>query len=759
VKKLLILIGIFCALKTNAQDYLINFIGTNAPINIVQVENLSTGEILSLRGSDVLHLNNVITGISRIDKTIVGMKIYPNPTINNSTTIKFNVPSPGDATISIFNLKGEKIIQRHDYLSNSLQEYKLHNINKGLYLVDVRNINYHLTGKIVCSGVSNGTMNIEKLSNNQTVEYKNTSMEKQTSVTRSLEVDGIVDMLYMPGNMLKFTAISGEYRTTSTDVPDKTKTITFNIIPVVDQDSNNYHIVEIGDQAWLEENMKTTKYRDGLSIPIVTDNTKWSTLTSGAYSWYDNSKTSFKDPYGALYNGFAIGTGRICPIGWHIPTMDEWNALRDYLNFNNYDYSNEILRSNAKSLASKTLWNVPQPIPIREGYSYPSPAAVGLNPQINNSSGFNGFAAGIRKIDGSYADIGKSTTWATNWGSDYIMAYNLQYQLTELGRNWEDRHSGFSVRCIKGEVKTLPVLVTTNNVYNITQTTATVETSIPGEGESPITSKGVCWSEYSSTRTDFPTIDDFKTVDGSGTAPFISNITGLKPGTLYYIRGYSINSEGVSYGNWQTVTTDVADADGNNYNTILLYDMIWTVQNLKTTKLNDNTPISIITDNARWAALKNTAPPHIPGLCWYNNDIQLKDIYGGLYNWFAVSTDKLCPIGWHVSSDDDWTSLTAFLAGDRAGGRLKEPGTVHWLSPNTGAGQDDNSGFKALPGGKRDATGIFIDIGSDGFWWTSTEQWIDVAWHRGMAYDLTNVSKAYSDKSDGMSVRCVKKAN
>jgi uncharacterized protein (TIGR02145 family) len=751
VKKLLTLFGIFCALNSNAQDYLINFIGTNAPINIVQVENLTTGEILSLRGSDVLHLNNVMTGINDIDKTIVGMKIYPNPAINNSTTIKFNVPVPGDATISIYNIKGEKIILLHDYLNNSLQEYRLSNIDKGFYVVNVKNINYQLTGKIVCSGVSGGVMHIERLSNNQTIEYKNTSMEKQTSVTRSLEVDGTVEMLYLPGNRLKFTAISGEYRTTATDIPTQTKTITFDINPVIDKDNNNYHVVEIGDQSWLEENMKTTRYRDGVLIPLVTDSTKWSTLSSDAYSWYNN-KITFKDPYGALYNGFAVGTGRICPIGWHIPSLDEWTALGDYLIFNNYDYSKEIQRSVGKSVASKTLWNVPQPLYMGHGtYLYPSPSEVGLNPQNNNSSGFNGFPGGSRWPNGKYDEMGKSAYW-TGAGLNYESPYFVGGGGSRPGVwSGSDYKEGVSVRCIKGETKTSPVIVT-NNTYNITQTSAYVTVSILGVGDSPIASKGVCWCEYDSTRKNFPTIDDYKTIDGSGTASFISIMTELKPGTLYYIRSYSINDEGITYGNHQTITTDIADADGNIYKTFVpsWSNSIWMTQNLKTTRFNDNTLISIVTDNARWVALKIPAPPHIPGVCWYNNDIANKNIYGGLYNWFAVNTGKLCPIGWHVSTDEDWTALEY-----QDGGDLKEIGTTHWQTPNVTTSQVND--FAALPGGKRDATGNFIDIGYDGFWWTSTEQWITTAWHRHMTNDVINLYKAYSDESEGLSVRCVKK--
>ena len=752
MKKILILIGILCALKTNAQDYFITFTGAGASstVSSVNVENLTSGTSLTISGSDILHLTSITTGVNSIkNDPLSKIKIYPNP-MTDCATVQIYPPVAGEAVMKVIDITGNPVAISRCYLDNSRQDFRLSGMKTGLYLINVVGSNYHFSGKLICSGEASGPITIEKI-NSIAQMVNNKAAEKV-----SKGVEATVDMSYTNGDRLKFTGTSGNFRTIITDIPDKTKTIIFNLMSVIDKDSNIYHIVEIGDQTWLEENMKTTKYKDGLSIPLVTDNAQWNSLSSDAYSWYNNSKATSKDSYGALYNGFAIGTGKICPIGWHIPSMDEWGALQDYLIFNNYDYSKEFPRSIAKSLASKTLWNVPQPILMIfhgvSSYTYPSPSSVGLNPQTNNGSGFNAFPAGIRYEDGTYTDIGKMALWATNWGGTYLMSYYFHYDLSQLEQNWYDIHSGFSVRCLKGVVKTLPVL-TTNNAYNITQTTAVVETSIPGVGESPITRKGVCWCEYDNTRTDFPTIDDHKTVDGTGIAPFISHVTGLKPGTLYYIRSYSINDEGVSYGNSQIITTDIADADGNIYKTFLpsWSNSLWMTQNLKTTRFNDNALIDIVTNNAYWIMLKTTAPPHSPGLCWYNNDTINKTIYGGLYNWFAVNTGKLCPKDWHVATDEDWTALGEY----HNGGDLKETGTTHWQTPNVTTNPLVN-GFVALPGGKRDATGNFIDIGYDGFWWTSTDQWITTAWHRHMTNDVINLYKAYSDESEGLSVRCVK---
>jgi uncharacterized protein (TIGR02145 family) len=737
MKALFFVLAIFVVLKTNAQDYLINFTGTKISVDVVQVQNLTTGDSLILKGSDILNLKgaSLTTGIN--DNHIKsGMIIYPNP-MTESSTIEINPPSAGDAIISVFDISGRQIAQIKSSFNNSTQKFQLTGYLKGLFIVNVKGSNYQMSGKLICNS-STGTINIEKISNDQTVATK------ELGVSKGLEDNGIIKMSYTAGDRLKFTASSGNYGNILTDIPDETKTIVFDLIPVIDEDANNYHTVAIGDQTWMEENLKTTKYNDGSNI-----STRWDSIS--AYSWYDNSKATFKDPYGALYNGFAVGTGKLCPTGWHVATSDEWISLSDYLTVNGFGYKG-VSNNIAKSLSSKTGWNVPTLIPYHGGYLPMPTGAVGKNPQDNNSSGFNGFAAGLKDSNGLFSGIGYQASWYSSTGTSTMWDFNLQNGEYGGSCNLQQgdgyRNVGLSVRCIKGEVKILPVVLT-GNPYNITQTTAYVSISIPGVGESFITSRGVCWSEYDNTRgSDYPTIDDYKTVDGSGTVPFISYMTGLKPGTLYYIRGYSINSEGISYGNGETFTTDIADADGNNYNTILLEDMIWTVENLKTTKLNDNTPIPLL--SKEWAS---TAP----GYCYYNNDTALLTTYGALYNWYTVNTNKLCPTGWHVASDADWISLTTFLAGDNiAGGRLKEPGTVHWLSPNTGAGSSDAKDFEALPGGMREIDDTFIDITKSGMWWTSTQFDISNAWNRQMNYDASNVIVSHSNKSEGLSVRCIK---
>jgi len=200
-----------------------------------------------------------------------------------------------------------------------------------------------------------------------------------------------------------------------------------------------------------------------------------------------------------------------------------------------------------------------------------------------------------------------------------------------------------------------------------------------------------------------------------------------------------------------SATGTVSDIDGNTYKTITIGTQVWMAENLRTTKYNDGTAIPLVTGNTAWSNLNS------PGYCWADNDSESNKItYGALYNWYAVNTSKLCPKGWHVATDAEWTTLIAYLGGLKvAGGKLKS--TTGWDSLTEDKASNSN-GFTALPGDYREANGTFHDVGKHGFWWTSSEsdQGENSAWMRRMNYCSSSVFANSYAKMDGMSVRCVR---
>jgi len=331
----------------------------------------------------------------------------------------------------------------------------------------------------------------------------------------------------------------------------------------------------------------------------------------------------------------------------------------------------------------------------------------------------------------------------------------------------------------------LAYFLTTDDVISITPVSARsgghiIENEGLG-GHGQFTTIGVCWS-----RTPNPTTADNKTiVDGVyGIDPdpkhFHSTLTGLKPGTTYYVRAYATKSSGTTYGNEVSFTSpasiesiiffnpnltygSVEDIDGNIYKTIQIGTQTWMAENLKTNRYNDGSQIPNVTGDADWVPLKTGA------YRWYNNDAATyKNTYGALYNWYTVKTGKLCPTGWHVPSDDEWKQLEMALGMTQAqadgcgefpgiSGRGTNQGTqmkatIGWYDWEGKYGDGTNtSGFSALPGGETDWSGKFEIEGYCGSWWSSTN-----AIDRVLDFSDPGVISGVQNAHCGISIRCLK---
>ena len=187
---------------------------------------------------------------------------------------------------------------------------------------------------------------------------------------------------------------------------------------------------------------------------------------------------------------------------------------------------------------------------------------------------------------------------------------------------------------------------------------------------------------------------------------------------------------------------EITDGSGNVYSTVTIGTQVWLKENLKTTKYIDGTAIPNVTGDD-WEALLT------PGYCWFSDQAANKDIYGGLYNYFAVQTGKLCPSGFHVPSRGEILILTDFL-GDDPGGKMKS--VTLWNAPNEGA--TNSSGFTALPGGMR--VSDFIHSGMYGYFWTSTDFNTNSGYYISLAFDDALVYEDNRWGSSGLSVRCIK---
>jgi uncharacterized protein (TIGR02145 family) len=291
--------------------------------------------------------------------------------------------------------------------------------------------------------------------------------------------------------------------------------------------------------------------------------------------------------------------------------------------------------------------------------------------------------------------------------------------------------------------------VLTVSVTNTKVTEATAGGIVLDDFNAEVIDRGVCWSINKS-----PAITDNTTHDGSGLGPFESIMSGLTSNTKYYVRAYATNSEGTGYGNDEEFTTEeIKDADGNVYTSVIIGAQVWLVENLKSTKYSNGDLIGTTTP-----ATKDISGESSPKYQWaYDGNESYITDYGRLYTWYATTDSRnICPTGWHVPTEAEWTTLAVYWGGAAyAAPNLKESGTSHWLS-YTGA--SNSSGFTALPGGLRWSAGEFINMRSFGYWWTSTES-SDVDAVVNYMADSGNFSSYVAtnpyNKTDGCSIRCV----
>jgi uncharacterized protein (TIGR02145 family) len=366
------------------------------------------------------------------------------------------------------------------------------------------------------------------------------------------------------------------------------------------------------------------------------------------------------------------------------------------------------------------------------------------NPNLMYNKGFTNDGTGTGTYTSHLTGLLKNTTY-------YIRAYATNGAGTNYG--------------IEVIFTTLAeqATVTTLNPRNVTSTSASCGGNVTDDGGASVIERGVCWGTSES-----PTIYNSHTTDGTGAGEYASLITRLTPGITYYLRAYARNYQGTSYGSQVSFLTpsgpgtggiefnpsltygSVPDADGNIYKTIQIGTQTWMAENLKTTKFRNGGLIPEIKDRIQWKNMVSGAYSN------YNNEAGLSALYGCLYNWYAINDNRnLAPEGWHVATDNDWTTLVNYLGGkDQAAYKLIETGTSHWADPNSHA--TNESGFSALPGGFLLTGEGYTGVGTISIWWSATE--VDITY--GSYWEIVNsynrIDKYGYNKTDGHSVRCVK---
>ncbi len=584
-----------------------------------------------------------------------------------------------------------------------------------------------------------------------------------SSPTDSLDVNG---SLRVRGDLI----VDGEYK--NNDLLERIQFLEVlnGIDKVFDIDGNEYRTIRIGEQIWMAENLKVTRYPNGDAIFLIKDSTSWDALADAdkAFCWFDNDTLNFTE-YGALYTWSSAMNGAascdynpswvqgVCPDGFHLPSEAEWQELEVSLGMSEAE-AGSSWRERGESVGQK----------LKESgtlhWKWPNEGA-------NNESGFTALPGRQREDNGNFwGEMGHAGYfWSSAEQNDSKAWIRSLYYDNYIQRDGFYKKSGFSVRCVKGAGSVLFPNVFTSAITEITTNSVSLGGEVSSDGGTDVTARGVCWSTSPN-----PLAIQNATTDGIGQGKFTSIISGLIPGTKYYVRAYATNSKATSYGkeySFMTWTGSVTDFDGNSYATILIGSQNWMAENLRVTHDAEGTEIPLVESDDSWELLDYDDRAY----CWVNGDASQGNIYGALYTWATASNGDtggdsnpsgiqgVCPDGWHLPSDLEWKELemylgmsqetanTTFTRGTDEGGKLKETGTFHWNSPNTGA--TNESGFTALPGGYR--PGYLSGEGNSAVFWTVSGYDAQTSWYRSMSSGDAGIRRGRENKNRGLSVRCV----
>ena len=473
------------------------------------------------------------------------------------------------------------------------------------------------------------------------------------------------------GNQINFT--------TSNNPPQTTNTPCAGAPTVTDYDGNVYNTIQIGNQCWMKENLKTLHYADGNSITLMTSGNSSST----GYCYRPGNNEDNVASYGYLYNWTALMHNNtssetnpscvqgVCPTGWHIPSDAEWDQLLTYVSGQSAYLCNGSTTNIAKSLSATTGWGT------SSGTCY-----VGNNPSTNNATGFSALPAGY--YSGGFDYFGG---YAFFWSSTSYYNRKIMCNAADVQRSNGSASVAYSVRCLRDA-------------------------------------------------------DENGDID---------------------------NSFGQACPGAPTVT----DYDGNTYNTVQIGNQCWMKQNLRTTHYANGATISLGTSTS-----STTAYRYNPGGSETNVERA-----GYLYNWTAVmhgeysSTSNpsgvqgICPTGWHVPSDAEWTQLTDYVSSQssyRCGTTntyiaKSLASTMGWNNSTStcavgnAPSTNNATGFSAVPAGFCGGSS-FYDAGAYANFWSATQNASNpgCAWYRYLRYSNANVGRYSDSKSNGFSVRCLR---
>ncbi|MBQ3732975.1 MAG: T9SS type A sorting domain-containing protein [Bacteroidales bacterium] len=777
----------------------------------ITINNLTRGWTETIYYPDTAYTLNVGVGVQNLPK-INEIQVMPNP-FDGNTRINILSQKAEKVKIALFDMGGRVcteydgiLHEGNNYFTISLTTPQMYVLSvktiSGTHSLKMENVGRAGANRIVYEGVSETNMPMIQLKSSSSHPFQlGDEMRYQgfaTTYSIAIQSQEVIHMqnadesiiLLFPSN------IDGH------PCPF-TPTVT-------DHEGNVYNTVQIGNQCWMRDNLRTTTSPSTGTYLIPAADADY-TYTGKQAFWYNNDSATYAPMnYGLLYNWNAavdtfntaygetsVNTSSsnavsvtfsghrrgICPAGWHLPSDAEWTAMEQTQT--SMDVTGRDRRGDhAGKLAG-------------EGWSSSTTAGAPGNASdpAHNASGFSAVPAGVCN-GSSFASAGYGADF---WSSTQYFSYRaydryLYYDSAYVDRGYYSKDGGCSVRCLRDE------RATTAPATDLTATSATLNGTITNPDNVTVTAQGFEWKAT--------TGGTYTQVNAMGETMAYS-LTGLTANTIYTYRAFVTTANRTSYGAEVTFTTlsaggtavidekscpeaqTVTDHEGNVYATVQIGNQCWMRDNLRTTTSPSTGTYLIPVANANYTYTGKQAR-------WYNNDSATcaPMNYGLFYNWNAaadtfnaaygeisVNTDYsnavsvsftghrrgICPAGWHLPSDAEWTQLTNYVSSQseyQCGGNSSNiakalASTEGWNSytVNCVMGNDPSTnnatGFSAVPAGYCNGSS-FSSAGNNASFWSSTQENSTNACYRNLYYSNANVGGGSYGKYYGYSVRCLR---
>ena len=539
---------------------------------------------------------------------------------------------------------------------------------------------------------------------------------------------------------------------------------------VVDVDGNIYQTVTIGDQEWMAENLRVSKYKNGDAIPTGLTNSEWQSATQGAYAIFDNDEDML-EAYGKLYNWYAVDDSRgLCPEGWSVPSHDDWTQLVDYVV--SQGYPNNSDNPDGAGNALKSCLQVNSPFEDCDTSEHPR-----WNQNDTHSGfdefGFSGLPGGLRINNGLFNFVGIFGYWWSATEAPGNNAY-LRRLASSQGSmetfSASDKTSGYSVRCFREISEAI-----TTYMLNL-EASPSIGGVVTGSG---------LYEESETVNIRATASDGWEFVEWTGETDYVDD--PLSEQTTVTMPANHVNLTAIfqSDDDSDVIYGDgVTDIDGNEYTTVIIGDQEWMAENLRVTRYRNNNPIPAELSDEDW---ENTTEGAVAIYDYNNWDAEgidspeeMVEAYGKLYNWHAVNDARgLCPDGWHVPTAAEWTQLNTYLDAqgytdhwddpNGAGNALKS--CRQWESPLGGwcdatehpiwwSHEDhhgfDAFGFSGLPAGGRTWIGTSSGLGMAAVWWSATDEDDNNARSKSLSHGTSDLFGEGIFKNNGHSIRCIR---